>query len=166
MPIRGQIVPITEVGIPMLAGEDMATPYLCVYISGDNTIKITTGSLSTVMGIIQSDVKNGGTVTVLVVGKTNVICNGTVTAGDLLIAAASGKVATFTPTASKTTSSNGAHQHALNPGLGTGSSTDIAGAHTHTISITSGEFAGAKIIGKALTGGTNTTISAYINLAG
>lgn len=182
-----QTLTIGNIAIPMTAGDDITAGNV-VYISAANEVKAVAGSTSAILGVAVTTESNSDPIDVIVLGKVTVTCSGTVAAGDLLIGAATGKVAKFTPTTSKATGAGSSHSHTntaasnhdhaiSDGGYGANTVTGLGGGHNHamtsesshthtTSSITSGEFSGGKIIGKAITGGTNTTITAFINCMG
>lgn len=143
--------------IEMTASEAIAK-FDCVYISADNTVSKTTGSTSAILGIALANISNGAQGFILTAGSTKANISGTCVAGDLLVGATDGKVIKFTPTTSK---GSGSHYHEIRMGgdLYEPPTTYLAEG---IMSIVSGEFAGGKIIGKALEGGTDTLIKIVV----
>jgi hypothetical protein len=65
-----------------------------LYISGDNTVAPTTAATAAWVGVAAFDAASGAAVTVYTEGVHPLIASGSITAGDLVIPAASGQVAT------------------------------------------------------------------------
>lgn len=65
-----------------------------LYISGDNTVAATAGATAAWIGVAGFDAASGADVMVYTEGVHPLIASGSITAGDLVIAAAGGKVAT------------------------------------------------------------------------
>lgn len=65
-----------------------------VYVSGVGTVAPTAGAVESWLGVAAFDAANGGQVTVLKGGVLKVTASGSITAGDAVIPAATGKVAT------------------------------------------------------------------------
>ena len=80
-----------------------------VGVSGSGTVAPTTASQASWLGVAAFDVASGDQVTVYTGGVQRLTASGAVTAGDLVVAAASGQVATVaavtTPTAADVTTS-------------------------------------------------------------
>ena len=73
-----------------------------VAISGNYTVAPTSGATSAWVGVAEYDAASGAEVTVLQVGEQLLIASGSITAGDLVIPAASGAVADLGGTPSAT----------------------------------------------------------------
>jgi hypothetical protein len=65
-----------------------------LYISGDNTVAPTTAATSAWIGVAAFDAASGADVTVYTEGVLPMTASGSITAGDLVVAAAAGAVAT------------------------------------------------------------------------
>jgi hypothetical protein len=82
-----------------------------VMVSGSGTVATATAGVSTWLGVAAFDAANGDNVTIFCDGVQRLTASGTVTAGDLVVTAASGQVATAaavtTPTAGDVTTTRG-----------------------------------------------------------
>jgi hypothetical protein len=82
-----------------------------VMVSGSGTVATATAGVSTWLGVAAADAVSGDNLTVFTSGVQRITASGTVTAGDLVVTAASGQVATVaavsTPTAGDVTSTRG-----------------------------------------------------------
>jgi len=80
-----------------------------VLVSGSGTVAPATAGVATWLGVAGFDASSGDTVTIFCSGVQRITASGTVTAGDLVVTAASGQVATAaavtTPTAADVTTS-------------------------------------------------------------
>lgn len=129
----------------MTAGEALSTKDV-VYISGNDTVMKVTGSNAAIIGVAKAAISSAAEGSIAVFGRATVVAGGAITAGDLVVGAASGRVVKFTPTATKMT---GSHTHSVSVGaIYQVSETDTADV---SFSVTSGDFIGGKILGKALT---------------
>ena len=95
--------PFTRAASAAIAGGQL------VGVSGSGTVAPTTASQASWLGVAAFDVASGDQVTVYTGGVQRLTASGAVTAGDLVVAAASGQVATVaavtTPTAADVTTS-------------------------------------------------------------
>lgn len=66
-----------------------------VYVSGDNTVAPTTAATAAWIGVAAQDAASGAGVTVYTEGVHELAASGAITAGDLVIPAAAGAVATI-----------------------------------------------------------------------
>jgi len=159
---------ITAAGfaVSMTAGENI-TDGDVVFISSANNVQRVTGDLSTIIGVGNETITSGNPINIIIVGKKVVTCTGTVAVGDLLVGSATGKVKTFTADTSVSTNTTGDHSHTVPSGAQrTESETSTDGDHSHTVALVAGDYAGGRIIGKALTGGTDTTITMIVGVMG
>lgn len=159
-----------------------------VAITGDNTVSPADNNLrSESIGVALESVAQAETVEVLIYGKTTVVADGSISAGDPVQAASTaGRVISYTthshsnpttgtPSATKDVLTEVTHDSGECPdghancvvGIVSSSATAVAhNTHTHTQSST-GTKNNARVVGKALTaGGSGDSIDILVCLAG
>jgi len=134
-----------------------------VFLNSSGKVDVADESDPDLIGITDEAGVLDDLVRVVIMGRKTIACTGTVVAGDPLTASATpGKVRTINRTSSIVIRS---HSHAIDDGGSDGSS-GTTGSETIVVVLTAGQTAAANLIGKALTGGTNTDIDVWVKIHG